>query len=254
MGLLNLPFPLFDALDRAMRGVLPPLAALVFWGVLAAVLSMLLYRWVSRQDTIAQIGAEAARARRAMLVYDGNLDGMRGLAVEALGKSTRQLRLTLVPAIVASLPLLSLLAWLSLAYGHSYPAPGSMVRVEALPANADLSWESGAEREGRQGAWHLQWPASGERSRLVGPRQREILSIPPSAPVTVFHKRQWWNLLLAHPVGYLPEDAPLDQVALDLPPSVFLEFGPAWARGWEMTFFTVLVLCSLALKFALRIK
>ena len=254
MGLLNLPFPLFDALDRALRGVVPPLAALVVWAVLAAVLSMLLYRAVSRQDAISRIGAEAARARRALLVYDGELDGLRGLAVETLGTSAKQLWLTLVPAIVASLPLVSLLAWLSLAYGHSYPAPGSMVRVEVLPAAAGLSWEPVAERDGQQGAWRILWPASGEQARLIDPMEREILSIPPAAPVTVFHKRRWWNALLAHPVGYLPDDAPLDQIELGLPPSVFVEIGPGWARGWEMTFFTVLVLCSLAVKFALRIK
>ena len=182
MGLLNLPFPLFDALDRAMRGVVPPLAALVVWAVLAAVLSMLLYRAVSRQDAISRIGAEAARARRALLVYDGELDGLRGLAVETLGTSAKQLWLTLVPAIVASLPLVSLLAWLSLAYGHSYPAPGSMVRVEVLPAAAGLSWEPVAERDGQQGAWRIPWPASGEQARLIDPLQREILSIPPAVP------------------------------------------------------------------------
>ncbi len=254
MGLLNLPFPLFDALDRILRGHVPPLAMLILWGVLASVLSMLLYRAVSRQDAISRISVEAARARRALLAYDGELNGLRGLAVETLGTSARQLWLTLVPAIVASLPLVSLLAWLSLAYGHSYPVPGSMVRVETLPAAAGLSWEPVAERDGRQGAWRIPWPASGEQVRLVGPMERELLSIPPSFPVTVFHKRQWWNALLAHPVGYLPDDAPLDRIELGLPPSVFVEIGPGWARGWEMTFFTVLVLCSLAIKFALRIK
>jgi hypothetical protein len=254
MGLLNLPFSFFSSLDRLMRGGLTPFAALVAWGVVAAVLSMLLYRMVSSQGAISQSSAEAARARRALLLYDGDLDGMRGLVVEALGRSARQLRLTLVPAVIASLPLLSLMAWLSLAYGYGYPAPGSEVRVETVPPAAGIVWEPAAERDGQQGLWRVAWPASGEQLRLLDTRQREILSIPPSAPVTVFHKRQWWNAILEHPIGYIPEDAALDLVELDLPPAVFVEIGPAWARGWEATFFSVLVLCSLAIKLAFRIK
>ena len=40
MGIFDVPFPVFDWLDGALRGVLPPLAAIVFWGVLGAIVSM----------------------------------------------------------------------------------------------------------------------------------------------------------------------------------------------------------------------
>jgi hypothetical protein len=254
MGLLNLPFPAFSALDRLLREAFPPFVALIVWGLLAAVLSMLLYRMVSSQGAISRCSAEAASARRALLHYDGDLDGMRPLVAEALGRSARQLRLTLFPAIIASLPLLSLLAWLSLAYGYSYPEPGSAVRVETVPAAAGIVWDPAAEREAPSGSWRVAWPKSGEELHLLDTQRREILSIPPEAPVTVFHKRRWWNAILEHPIGYIPQDAVVEHVALDLPPAVFLDIGPAWARGWEATFFSVLLLCSLVIKFAFRIK
>jgi hypothetical protein len=67
-------------------------------------------------------------------------------------------------------------------------------------------------------------------------------------PVPVIHKRQWWNTLLGNPVGYLPSDATVELVRVELPRKEYLATGPQWMRGWEALFFGVLLAVSLGLK------
>jgi hypothetical protein len=80
-----------------------------------------------------------------------------------------------------------------------------------------------------------------------------VLERPLSAPVTVLHKTQWWNVLVANPLGYLPPDSPLDRVEIDLPRRELLPFGPWWLRTWEFVFFTTLVAVSLVIKMLFRL-
>ena len=48
----------------------------------------------------------------------------------------------------------------------------------------------------------------------------------------VLHTRQWWNVLLANPAGYLPDTAGALEITLQLPEMSLLEFGPGWLRHW----------------------
>ena len=254
MGIFDVPFPVFDWLDGALRGILPPLAAIVFWGVLGAIVSMALYQVFSRQALLARVSAEAAAGRWALIRYDGEFAGFLALTRKTLGLSFRQLRLALGPALPASIPLISLLAWLSQAYGYGFAAPGATLAVRIHPPEAAVTWEPPATRAGDRTAWQVVWPPEGQRVRLLDGGGREVFALPPAAPVTVIHKRRWWNLLLGNPIGYLPDDGGLDRVEMELPALAYHDIGPGWMRDWEAAFFAALLLCSLAIKFAFRIR
>src|SRR3546814_14368405 len=71
--------------------------------------------------------------------------------------------------------------------------------------------------------------------------------------LTSLHKEQWWNVLIANPLGYLAADSPLELVEIDLPRREVLPFGPWWLRTWEFVFFTTLVAASLAIKLLFRL-
>ena len=43
------------------------------------------------------------------------------------------------------------------------------------------------------------------------------------------------------------------EVNFELTPINYLSFGPAWVRGWEFTYFVILILCSFGIKVAFRI-
>lgn len=254
MAIFDAPAPLFAALDPSLRALVSTNGALVIWGLLAAVVSMGLYRILSRQRAIEETKSAARAAKHTLRSYDGDFEGLKPLLGQAIGTSLRQLRLTLIPALLASLPLISLLVWLDSAYGHHVTPPGTAITLRAQPDTAMLR----ATAEGQEAATagnvlHVTWPKEGERLTVLGPEGIVLLELPPPRAVTTIHKRAWWNSLIGNPIGYLPSEGAVDLITLDLTPAHYLSFGPSWLRGWEAIFLGALLVGSLLIKVALRI-
>ncbi len=173
---------------------------------------------------------------------------------QTIAASLRQLRLTVVPALLASLPLISLLVWLDSTYGYHVLVPGTEVALRAQPDSTVLRAQAdGAKATTPGNVLKVNWPKEGERLVVLGPDDRVLLELPPSQAVTTIHKRAWWNNLIGNPIGYLPSEGAVDLITLDLPPAQYLSFGPSWLRGWEAIFLSVLLAGSLLVKAAFRI-
>jgi len=245
VGLLDLPAPLFAWLDTALAEVVSAPLRLTLWALLAAAISMGLYALLSPQRRIARAKADALAARAALDRFDGELTEAWPLIRNVLASACRQLALVTWPAILSSLPVLALLVWLSTTYGHAFPGRDTDVAIRTVPEELDAQLET--VPAAASSAPHHQIvirDASGEVVDRVFWR----------APVPTIHKREWWNLLLGNPAGYLPDDSPLERLDLDLPPKQYLSVGPDWVRLWYVPFFGVLLLASLAIKVAARIE
>lgn len=240
-GAFDLPAPALEWLDAQAAAVLPATPRLVLWGVIGAVISMGLYRLVSPQRRIAEGKRDMAAARRRLDGYDGDLAGAMPLIRALLGSSLSQVGRVAGPAVAASLPLLCLLAWLSTAYGYSYPASGTEPRIHTQPGHLEASWEEGSGHRP-------------PRVLVVDERRGVVADVVLGAPVPVLHKRQWWNALFGNPAGYLPDAAEVERIRIELPRRRYLETGPAWMQGWEATFFVSLLVASIALKVVARIE
>lgn len=241
MGLLDLPGPLYGWLDGAFASVLPPLARILIWGVLAGLGSMALYAVLAPQGRIARGKREVAEAQRALDGHEGTLAEAGPLIGRMLRLALGQVRLTTMPALIASIPLLTLLAWMSTAYGHRFPEPGETPPVEAQPAAYMAEWvpQAAGDTPGVM-------VRNGDGSR-VG-----LFAL--SVPVGVLHEWRWWNAFMGNPAGYLPSGSGVERVRVELPRREYLPFGPAWARGWEIPFLSALVVASVALKVGARIQ
>lgn len=236
MGLLDLPAPLLNAVDGWLSA-LPVALRLALWGALCGAGSMALYRWVSPQQRIAEGKREQLAARRRLDAFDGPMADAGPLIREMLGSALRQVGRVTGPAVLASLPLLFILVWISTAYGYAFPEGAPSTATE--PAGIDVHWNDNSPNAPRV---ELQEPGGDWKAAIVL-----------TAPVPVVEKRHGWNLLVGNPAGYLPQDAPLQRLRIDLPAIECLPFGPAWLRGWEVTFFTSLLVVSLLLKRLLNI-
>lgn len=242
MGLFDVPAPLLTWIDNAMAVLLPPLPRLVVWGVIGAVISMLLYRILSAQKKIALGKQELNAAKRRLDAFEGQFSEAWPLISRMLKVAVVQVGRVGWPAVVASLPLLAMLCWLSTAYGYGYPAPEAAPMIQTEPERMHAEWIDG--------------PAECFCPRIVisNGNAEIVADVVLDAPVPVIHKRQWWNVLIGNPAGYLPEEAPVEKIHVALPHKAYLPFGPAWMRGWEISFFLPLLLASIALKVIVGIE
>jgi hypothetical protein len=243
MGLFDLPSPLFAWLDRLAGMVLPPWLRLIVWGLLAASISMLLYRQLSDQDAISRGKHRLKAAQQRLNTFDGELNDAWPLMRAMLRTALRQVVRVGWPGMVASVPLLFLLSWLSTSYGYVYPTAGQAPALRTQPQQYQAHW--------------IDAPADAQappRILVVDDADQLLADVALNAPVPVIHKKRWWNLLMGNPAGYLPDWAAIDRIVAPLPRQEVLSFGPGWLRNWEIMFFISLLAVSLGMKKALKIK
>ncbi|MEZ5933410.1 MAG: hypothetical protein R3F54_15950 [Alphaproteobacteria bacterium] len=245
MGLFDLPAPLFAWADQAMSGFAPPTLRLILWGLVAAALSMGLYWLFSPQGKLTHIKMSALAARQKLNAFDGEFAEAWPLMRSMLGLSLKQLAMTTLPAIGASLPVLALIVWLGSAYGYGLPDQQGTLGVHTTPeveASAEIRTPDTAS------------PHNPPRLVVTDPGGEVISDVSLAAAIPTIHKKQWWNTLIGNPLGYLPDDGKFEAIAFDLPEKDYLGFGPDWLRPWYVLFFTILVIGSLAIKIVGRIE
>ena len=157
--------------------------------------------------------------------------------------------------MLASIPVLFLLVWVAGQFGFEQTAPGSRVTISIPDVHqppTEIAWNPSDHAVETREGWIVVWPASG-KSVKMSQSTHILLQLPTSEPIPIIHKKRWWNTLVANPIGYLPNDAPIDAIEIGLTPQVFLPFGPGWIRGWMFTFFLSFLLSSIAFKLLLKI-
>jgi hypothetical protein len=114
--LVEIAAGIFAPVDGLLASVVPPLVRLALWGVVAGLVSMLLYRLLSPQRRIALGKTELTQTRQALDACDGDLKDAWPLMRRMLRVALAQVWRTAGPVLLASVPLLWLLAWLDSAY------------------------------------------------------------------------------------------------------------------------------------------
>jgi len=250
MGLLDIPAPLFAAAD-GLLGFLPVLLRLLFWAVATSCLSMGLYWLVSAQDKIEVAKKRAIAARKKMSSYDGvEFDEMLPLAMDSLAASGKHVLIVMLPAMLSSLPALSLIVWVSGQFSYQLPEVGEQIAITSTPALAVTNLATDPNDPETQTAT---WPSADNPVALIDQAGIELTSLPLPASVPIVHQRAWWNSLIGNPNGYLPEQSDIQAVEFAIPRQKYLSIGPVWAHGWEIPYFLVLLLCSLGIKFVFKI-
>lgn len=264
-GLLDWPGVLFAWINDGLLLVLPEPLGLAVWSLVSAWATMWVYRRFSNQDKLAELKPRIKDVQSRLARYDGDFSGLTPLILENLSLSGRHVLLVLGPALLAGVPVLLVLVWISNAYGVKFPEPGEATRIEILSGPGinveDWNWRGIEAARAEQGvvsgtesgmiAWVISWPA--DTATLEASSGRTLLELPPPAPSHILHQRRWWNALIGNPGGYLDADSPLRIVRIELPGRQMLPFGPAWMRGWAFLYFVLLIAGSLGLKFYWRI-
>jgi hypothetical protein len=239
MGVFDWPAPLFARVD-ALLAPLPPAVRLCLWAAVAAALSMGLYVAISPQQQIVAVTARANDLRRELRGYDGDFHGAWALIRSSFAAAGYRLLLVIPAALVASVPLIMLIVWISTAYGHYFPAAPSTVPVHVKPSVMQGRLEVQLESPHKLPPRH--------RVAVRGDGGGQVVTLPLDKPVPVLEKRHWWNVLIGNPAGYVPSDSPVERIDVALPRHEMLSFGPHWLRQWEALFIGPLILFSIAVK------
>lgn len=256
MGLFDLAAPILGAVDQSLESSIPGGLRLVGWGILSGWLTMLLYRRFSRQEAIAELKAAQKQLQDKIARFEGEFNELMPMIRKAFSLGFRQLGLSIGPAILATIPILFIVAWVATRFVYEAPPAADEIAVTVEPAAGELSWS--ASWSGWAGAapadsgWTIPWPAKGE-SVTLSDGNAPVLNLSDEALHGVIHKQRWWNSLFGNPAGYLPNDSAADLVRIALPERQYLPFGPQWMRGWMFAFFGTFLLASIAFKFILKI-
>ncbi len=242
MDWLELPVILLSWADAQMATWLPRAARLMLWSVVAGALTMLIYAALSSQLRIRQIERDLIVARRDLDHFDGEFADAWPRMRRMLGLAFGQLGLVIGPAGVALAPMILVIGWIAQTYGYVFPDRLDLVEVRTQPALLSAQLIPPAPGQGKA------------RLALTDLSGRGVGEIEWSEPRPVLVKRTWQAALAGSPLGWLPEELPIDRIELNLPPSEYLSYGPNWMRGWEFTFFSVLTLVAFGFKRALHIQ
>lgn len=256
-ALLDILNPALAAVDRGLQGLsLAPLWRIVIFAALGAIVSMLLFKKFSNQAALAALKQDIRQVQSDLVRSN---DASRQLAYtvrQNLKLTGRQLWLSFWPALLASIPILFLLVFCSNQFGVQAAEPGSRVYVTPTglqDSPAAFEWRGvNAQWDARKAAWTFYRPETGQTASLFF-ENREQFSLPPAVPTRVLHKKQWWNVLVANPAGYLHDAAVLASVEFNTPTQVIIDWGPGWMRGWLFAFMVFLVVFSIAIKILWKI-
>lgn len=249
MGFFDIPSPIFSWFDTVvLSAVLSPMLKLAFWGIVGSVISMGLYVLLSSQEKLSQLKIEVATTRKELNDYDGEFSGAWKLISKSLKLSGKQIGLTLVPAVLASLPVLFLLVWLGTAYNYNLPTAGETVEITISPASEAIQWNANKIEDGK---WQLTWPI--DNKQLIDSKGNNIITFPMTEAIPILHKWQWWNSLFGNPLGYIPDNSPLEQIDIALPQNEYITIGPDWLHSVEIVFLLFVAICSIIIQFTFRI-
>ena len=251
MGLLDLPGIIFDVVEVGLTALsMPAWLRILAWSVISGAAGMWLYRRYSPQSRIAEVRTQIAVAQNDLAKYDGEFNGLLPLIGRQFRLVFTQMRLTLGATLIAGLPILLMLPWLSNHYSNELPAPASTVTIcmEPEATIALLRPEAVLQPSNRSaGCRNIVWPTVPDAITLRDDRQ-DLLTLPLQHAVPIIHQKEWWNVLLGNPLGYLPEQSSIRSLHMDLPEQTIIPWGPGWVRGWEFCYFLGVLTVSLWLR------
>ena len=258
LGLFDLCSPALSIIDRVLGDTLglAPVWRIAIFAAFAAVSSMLLFKRLSNQAELAVLKQKMAAIHNELASAEAEVGMLGKLLRRNLALTGRRLWLSLWPALLASIPVLFLLAFCSTRFGAEASEPGS--RIYVTPEEYEVSpsrfqWLGvNAQWDARKAAWTFYQPETGQNATLMLDGLAQLV-LPTAMPASVIHKKRWWNILLANPAGYLDEKASIGLFFINAPTQTIIDWGPGWMRGWAFAFISFLVLFSVISKIIWKI-
>lgn len=246
MGIFDLGQAGFSVIEN-LFAMFPPSVRVAFWGFWSAIFSIAVYSLLSPQKRLAALVLQIAGAKLQLVSQEPD-DFSSALKIykHTVHLALQRLLLTLGPTLVAALPLLFVIAWLSANFSYRFPDRNTLLPAAAQPAEFPVVARNMAGEPQKTRPPYLRI--------MVLEKQEAILTFTLQHPIPVIEKRRWWHFFFGNLNGYLPPNAPVERISVQLPTLEILPVGPDWLRGWEPLYFAVLFLFSAIFKAVGRLK
>lgn len=241
--------PVLAPIDGIL-GFLPAWMALCLWGVVAGLASMMLYKRFSAQQELATIVEETKELRDQMNATDSSDPAYRQLLGRQMKLGGKRLWKSLAPALLSSLPVIFLAVFLDGRYGLSEPEAGKPVAI--LAEQPELIRVQGGQQ--LSAGWLVNWPGPGEVLSIMDEAGSTLLEIGNDTRPGLAAAPGVMRFLFGAPAGALPADAKVDSLMIETTPRDIAFVNQVFPFQWTIPFFLALIMASLGLKFALRIK
>jgi hypothetical protein len=248
--MINELFPLLNIVDGWLAGLLPLSIRLSIWGALAGIVSITIYAKLSPQASIAKLKKNTRRLQREMLSIDLEFADFLSLSKENLKTSFRLFFTVLGPALVSAIPVIFLALWIHTCLAYEAPQETDDLVVTTQDKNIKLHLFAKTNEDEI-----CKHNLENSKAIMVMADGKVIYSgTPLSPPTSVIHKKQWWNFLLSNPAGYIVDDAPIDNIRLNISRKQIIKWMPNWAAGWEIPFFVFVLIAAFGIKLGFRIE
>jgi hypothetical protein len=251
----------FNSIDHLCSG-LPVSARLGLYGLFTGVLAMLLYWLLSPRDRILGVKADIAQAQQALRAYKGtDPREILRLSGKSISAAIRQILLLLGPTLIATAPVLLVMAWLESTYNDRMPNAGDQITMtihaSGTAAPPAIQWVPfpAINQAPAPDHYRVTWPESGQTVEIVdSATNQRLLDLPLPLPLDAIGPRHWWSTMLEGGQSlHLPSNTKVSSIEFSLAPRRLWSVGPGWLGSWQTPFLLALSAAALGMKFALKI-
>ncbi len=257
MGLFDLTTPTFNIIESWLSQFLTLNLRLAFWAFISALSSTLIFRLFINQQKISFLKTQIKTIQKKLSSHEGDFKELKNIAGKSLKLSFQRMLITFFPAILAMVPIIFLLVFLSASYDYQTPKAGERVNYQVFWEDSDSIGEIIWKDQNNQPIEFIKdtflWPKTGQKHILLQPDGTKIMAFP-SAPVPIIHKKQWWNVFFGNPAGYISEDNIIDHIAFKFKkqkPNTYLD---NYVDGWMWPYFLFTFVFSLIFIVVLKVK
>jgi len=256
MAVFDLLSPAFSGLDDLISPFTNEFIRIAFWALVSALVTSLVFKKLSNPEKISSLKVTLKAKQKELNDHDGEFSELKGLAIDTMKLSMKRMGLTFMPAMLASIPIIFVLTYLSNNYGLQHPSAGDIVPIQ-------VTWEDGknpskiAVKQSEKSTQSeltdtITWPQLNQTTQLLE-SDNAIITLPmPVSPI--IHKKQWWNNLIGNPVGYLNDSSQINRIEFSFKSQKIISFGPDWMHGWLFVFFFMTFAFSIVFLFVFKIK
>jgi len=257
MGLFDVLSPFFLSFDDLLKPFTNSLFRISFWALISAIVSSFAFKKLSNPTKISQLKTKLKAKQNQLNQHDGEFSELKNLAIDTIKLSIKRMVLTFIPALLASIPILFILTYLSNQYELKQPQLNDSIHLniewqkdknqQLVQTQNNTTIKSGAIET-------INWPAINNPIYLQNSTGNVTIMSFPFNISNIIHKKQWWNTLIGNPAGYLTDDSDINSISFDFKPQQIIGFGPPWVRSWLFIYFFMTFSFSIIFLVVFKIK